>query len=77
MGRSRSKEAAVTAPSIAGTRATMRPVRWAATAAVGIVLASIVAVASLLDGIGDQGHVPAIPGRPLADRRRRSSSPAV
>lgn len=50
----------MTTPSLDRDRATMTPGRWAATAAVGIVLASIAAVASLLDGIGENGDLAAL-----------------
>ena len=47
----------MTTPLLARVRAATSPERTAATAAVGVVLASIVAVASLLDGIGENGDL--------------------
>ena len=45
----------MTTPLLARARAAATPARTAATAAVAIALVSIVAVASLLDGIGENG----------------------
>lgn len=50
----------MTTPSLARPRATTTPGRWVVTAAVSIVLASIAAVASLLDGIGENGDLAAL-----------------
>ncbi len=47
----------MTTPLIARVRAAATPQRTAATVAVGLVLASVAAVASLLDGIGENGDL--------------------
>ncbi len=47
----------MTTPLLARARAAATPARTAATVAVGVALAGIVAVASLLDGIGENGDV--------------------
>jgi undecaprenyl-diphosphatase len=47
----------VTTPLLARARAAATPARTAATAAVAVALASILAIASLLDGIGENGDV--------------------
>lgn len=56
----------MTTPLLTRARAAATPERTAATAAVGVVLASMVAVAGLLDGIGEGGDLSALDRPTLA-----------